>query len=111
MDRGKTIGRTDFSVAVASLGNFPYYLVSNNPKVKTIADITDKDRIAVPAVGVSVQSRFLQYAAAKQWGDKAFNRLDKYTLALTHPDATAALIAGGTELSGHFPIRRFRIRR
>ena len=88
--------------AVASLGNFPYYLVSNNPQVKTIADITDQDRIAVPAVGVSVQSRFLQYAAAKQWGDKEFNRLDKYTLALPHPDATASLIAGGTELSGHF---------
>ncbi len=63
--------------AVASLGNFPYYLVSNNPKVKTIADFTDNDRIAVPAVGVSVQSRFLQYAAAKQWGDKQFNRLDQ----------------------------------
>src|SRR5471032_1380628 len=51
--------------AVASLGNFPYYLLSNNPNVKTIADFTEKDRIAVPAVGVSVQSRFLQYAAAK----------------------------------------------
>jgi NitT/TauT family transport system substrate-binding protein len=51
---------------------------------------------------VSVQSRFLQYAAAKQWGDKEFNRLDKYTIAVPHPDATAALIAGGTELTGHF---------
>jgi NitT/TauT family transport system substrate-binding protein len=87
---------------VASLGNFPYYLLSNNPKVKTIADFTEKDRIAVPAVGVSVQSRFLQYAAAKQWGDKAFDRLDKYTVALPHPDATASLLSGGTELSGHF---------
>ena len=76
--------------------------MSNNPKVKTIADFTEKDRIAVPAVGVSVQSRFLQYAAAKQWGDKEFNRLDKYTIAVPHPDATAALIAGGTELTGHF---------
>lgn len=87
---------------VASLGNFPYYLLSNDPKVKTIADFSDKDRIAVPAVGVSVQSRFLQYAAAKQWGDKAFDRLDKYTVALPHPDATASLLSGGTELSGHF---------
>lgn len=87
---------------VASLGNFPYYLLSNNPKVKTIADLTEKDRIAVPAVGVSIQSRFLQYAAAKQWGDKEFDRLDKYTVALPHPEATAALTSGATELTGHF---------
>ncbi|WP_020203444.1 MULTISPECIES: ABC transporter substrate-binding protein [Cupriavidus] len=87
---------------VASLGNFPYYLVSNNPKVKTIADFTDKDRIALPAVSVSVQSRVLQLAAAKQWGDKEYNRLDKWTVAVPHPDAAAAIISGGTEISGHF---------
>ncbi|PKM34362.1 MAG: nitrate ABC transporter substrate-binding protein [Gammaproteobacteria bacterium HGW-Gammaproteobacteria-12] len=67
-----------------------------------IGPLTEKDRIAVPAVGVSVQSRFLQYAAAKQWGDKEFDRLDKYTVALPHPDATASLLSGGTELTGHF---------
>ncbi|MCI3945273.1 putative ABC transporter, periplasmic substrate-binding protein [Pseudomonas syringae] len=88
--------------AVASLGNFPYYLVSNNPHVKTIADFTEKDRIAVPAVSVSVQSRYLQFAAARLWGDKEYARLDKYTLSLPHPDAAASLIAGGTELTGHF---------
>lgn len=88
--------------AVASLGNFPYYLVSNNPKVKTIADFTEKDRIAVPAVSVSVQSRYLQYASAKLWGDKEYARLDKYTVSLPHPDAAASIIAGGTELTGHF---------
>ncbi|MET0610538.1 MAG: ABC transporter substrate-binding protein [Pseudomonas caspiana] len=88
--------------AVASLGNFPYYLVSNNPKVKTIADFTDKDRIAVPAVSVSVQSRYLQYASAKLWGDAEYARLDKYTVSLPHPDAAASIIAGGTELTGHF---------
>jgi NitT/TauT family transport system substrate-binding protein len=97
----RTKGRQNVK-AVASLGNFPYYLLSNNPKVKTIADFTEKDRIAVPAVGVSVQSRILQYAVAKQWGDQDFARLDKYTVNLPHPDATAALIAGGTEVTGHF---------
>ena len=88
--------------AVASLGNFPYYLVSNNPNVKTIADFTEKDRIAVPAVSVSVQSRYLQYASAKLWGDADYARLDKYTISLPHPDAAASIIAGGTELTGHF---------
>lgn len=87
---------------VASLGNFPYYLVSNNPKVKTIADFGDKDRIAVPAVGVSVQSRVLQLASAKLWGDAQYNKLDKVSIAVPHPDATAAIISGGTEITGHF---------
>ena len=97
----RTHGRQNVR-GVASLGNFPYYLVSNNPKVKSLADLTDKDRIALPAVSVSVQARILQMAVAKQWGDKEFARLDKITQTLPHPDAAAAIIAGGTELSGHF---------
>lgn len=97
----RTKGRQNVR-GVASLGNFPYYLVSNNPKVKTLADLTDKDRIALPAVSVSVQARILQMAVAKQWGDKEFARLDKITQTLPHPDAAAAIIAGGTELTGHF---------
>lgn len=87
---------------VASLGNFPYYLVTNNPAVKTIADFTDKDRIALPAVGVSVQSRVLQLASAQRWGQDQYNKLDKLQVAVPHPDATAAIIKGGTEISAHF---------
>jgi NitT/TauT family transport system substrate-binding protein len=87
---------------VASLGNFPFYLVSNNPAVKTIADFTEKDRIASPAVGVSVQSRLLQLASAKLWGDAQYKKLDANQVALPHPDAAAAVISGGTEISAHF---------
>ncbi|MGE0797654.1 MAG: ABC transporter substrate-binding protein [Lautropia sp.] len=97
----RTVGRQNIK-GVAGLGNFPYYLVSSNPAVKSIADLSEKDRIAVPSVTVSVQSRFLQLAAAKLWGDDQYAKLDKYTVALPHPDATAALLAGGTELNGHF---------
>ncbi len=102
----RTKGRQNVK-GVASLGNFPYYLVSNNPAVKTIADFTDKDRIAVPAVGVSVQSRVLQLASAKLWGDKEFAKLDKISVALPHPDAAAAIIKGGTEITGHFGKQPF----
>jgi len=97
----RTKGRQDVK-GVASLGNFPYYLVTNNPSVKTIADFTDKDRIALPAVGVSVQSRVLQLASAKLWGDKDFNKLDRISVAVPHPDAAAAIIKGGTEITAHF---------
>lgn len=87
---------------IASLGNFPYYLISTNPAVKSIADFGPKDRIALPAVTVSVQARILQMAAAKQWGAAQFKKLDGNTQALPHPDAAAAVIAGGTEINAHF---------
>jgi NitT/TauT family transport system substrate-binding protein len=97
----RTHGRQNVR-GIASLGNFPYYLVSTNPKVKTIADFSDKDRIALPAVTVSVQARILQMAAAKQWGTAQYTRLDRLTQSVPHPDATAAVIAGQTELNSHF---------
>jgi NitT/TauT family transport system substrate-binding protein len=97
----RTAGKQNVK-AIASLGNFPYYLVSTNPKVKTIADFTAADRIALPAVTVSVQARILQMAAAKQWGVGEFKKLDHLTQTLPHPDAAAAIIAGQTEINGHF---------
>jgi NitT/TauT family transport system substrate-binding protein len=97
----RTNGRQNVK-GVASLGNFPYYLVSTNPKVKTIADFSEHDRIALPAVSVSVQARILQMAAARRWGAGEFARLDRLTLALPHPDAAAAVIAGRTEIDSHF---------
>ena len=48
---------------MASPGNFPYYLVSNNPAVKTIADFTDKDRIASPAAT-------LKRLTVRRWGQQ-----------------------------------------
>jgi NitT/TauT family transport system substrate-binding protein len=97
----RTAGRQNVR-GIASLGNFPYYLVTTNPNVKTIADFSDKDRIALPAVTVSVQARILQMAAAKQWGTAQYQRLDRLTQSVPHPDATAAVIAGHTELNSHF---------
>jgi NitT/TauT family transport system substrate-binding protein len=97
----RTAGRQNVR-AVASLGNFPYYLVSTNPAVRSIADFSPKDRIALPAVTVSVQARILQMAAAKQWGKTEFKKLDPITQTVPHPDAAAALIAGKTELNAHF---------
>jgi NitT/TauT family transport system substrate-binding protein len=97
----RTAGRQNVR-GIASLGNFPYLLVSTNPNVKSIADFTDQDRIAVPAVTVSVQARILQMAAARRWGTAEFARLDRLTQSVPHPDATAAVIAGRTEINSHF---------
>ena len=58
-----------------------------NPNVKTIADLTDKDRIAVPTVKISGQAMILQMAAAKRWGFEQYERLDACTVSMAHPDA------------------------
>ncbi len=38
--------------AIAALGSMPNYLLSNNPAVQSVKDLSSKDRIAVPAAGV-----------------------------------------------------------
>jgi len=88
--------------AIASLGSMPNYLLSNRPEVKTLKDFGDKDRIAVPAAGVGFQSRTLQIETAKQFGDANFKKFDDISVSVPHPDATAALIAGGSEINAHF---------
>lgn len=97
----RTKGRQNVK-AIASLGSMPNYLLSNNPAVKTLKDFTPQDRIAVPAAGVGFQSRTLQIETAKVFGNDQYKRFDDYSVSLPHPDATAALIAGGSEISAHF---------
>ncbi|MFJ4247595.1 ABC transporter substrate-binding protein [Pseudomonas sp. NPDC089741] len=88
--------------AIAALGSMPNYLLTNNPNIKTLKDFSDKDRIAVPAAGVGFQSRTLQIETAKEFGDAQFKKFDDISVSLPHPDATAALIAGGSEINSHF---------
>src|SRR5215469_14523254 len=51
----KTRGHQDVK-GVASLNSMPIYLVTVDPEVKTIKDFTAKDRIALPAVKISIQA-------------------------------------------------------
>ncbi|NUU04150.1 ABC transporter substrate-binding protein [Herbaspirillum robiniae] len=97
----RTRGRQNVK-AIASLGSMPNYLLSNNPNVKTLKDFSSKDRIAVPAAGVGFQSRTLQIETARLYGKENYKRFDDITVSLSHPDATAALLAGGSEINAHF---------
>jgi NitT/TauT family transport system substrate-binding protein len=93
--------------AVAALGSLPNYLITNNPKIRTLKDFTEKDRIAVPAAGTGFQSRTLQIESARVFGKDDFKRLDNISVSLPHPDATAALLTGATEVSAHFSSAPF----
>lgn len=84
---------------VVGLNSIPIYFNTRNPAVASIKDITDADRIAVPAIKVSIQAIILQMAAAKAWGEKAANRLDTQTVTLSGNDAYTALTSGQGEIT------------
>jgi NitT/TauT family transport system substrate-binding protein len=103
----KTKGTPQEVRGVSALSSQPFLLNSRNPDVKTIKDFTASDRIAVPAVKVSVQAIMLQMAAAKAYGEKEFAKLDVQTVSLSPPDATIALMGGKSEINAAFSVPPF----
>ncbi len=97
----RTLGQQNVR-ALAALGSLPNYLLSNRPEVRTLRDFTAQDRIAVPAAGVGFQSRVLQIEAARLFGRQDFRHFDHISVSLPHPDATAELVSGATEVTAHF---------
>lgn len=87
---------------VAALGSQPLLLNTINSAVKTIADLSAADKIAVPAVKVSIQAVTLQMAAERLWGEGQYAKLDGLTVSMTHPDGTIALLGGRSEITAHF---------
>jgi NitT/TauT family transport system substrate-binding protein len=97
----RTRGNLDVR-GVGALNSMPLYLVTRNSNVKTISDFRDSDRIALPAVKVSVQAVLLQMAAEQAFGAGQQNRLDALTVTMSHPDAMQALLSGQSEIDAHF---------
>ena len=97
----RTKGNLDVK-AVAALNSMPLFLNTRNPAVKTLRDFTEKDKIALPAVKVSIQAVTLQMAAEKAFGEGQQNKLDALTVSMSHPDAQTALLSGASEITAHF---------
>ena len=103
----KTHGTANEVKAVGTVSNGAMVLYTINPNVKSIADFTDKDRIAVPSVRISFNAMMLEMAAEKQWGDP--HKLDHLTVGLGHPDAVAAMSAGYGQatITAHIGVQPF----
>jgi len=87
---------------VAALSSMPNLLVSRNPAVKTIKDFTEKDRIAMAGAGSSVQTTYLQMAAAKEFGIENYKKLNPLMVNLPHPEGLRALLSGQGEVNAQF---------
>jgi NitT/TauT family transport system substrate-binding protein len=97
--------RTKGGVGVKGVGNIcdgNLWLNTQNPKIKSIRDFTDKDRIAVPSLKISGAAIYLQMQAEKEWGPGQHTRLDHLMVAMSHPDAVTALLNPSHEVRTHF---------
>lgn len=90
--------------AVSALATLPYALNTNDASIKTIDDLARCKKIAVPSVKVSAQAVTIQMAAAKAYGIKEFARYDQYTISMSPPDSTIALLSGSAEVACNFAV-------
>lgn len=80
------------------LSSSPVALVTNQTHIKSLKDLTTKDRIALPQPG-SVQHILLSMAAEKELGDS--RRFDNQLVTLNHPEGMSALLAK-KDITAHF---------
>lgn len=90
--------------ALAPTSDAPMFLVTVDPKIKSLRDYTDKDKIALPSVKVSINAMVLQMAAEKLFGNGNHEKLDAYTVGVPHPDAAGMLRSRQSEVKSHFGI-------
>jgi NitT/TauT family transport system substrate-binding protein len=103
----RTKGTANEVKGISALASMPITLSTKNPNVKSIRDFTDKDRIAVPSVNVSFQAMLLQMAAAKEWGNDSYKKLDHLTVGLGQMDAVAAMAQPNHEVNSDFATPPF----
>jgi NitT/TauT family transport system substrate-binding protein len=87
---------------VAALNDMPVELVVANPKIKSIKDFGPQDKIAVTTVKISTQALLLEMAAAKEFGEENYEKLDSLTVSMPHPDALTALLSNSGGITAHF---------
>src|SRR3954465_13758842 len=106
----KTRGTANEVKGVMGLNAAPLMLLVRDPAIKSLKDFKENHRIALPAVKVSNQAIILQMAAAKEFGEAKYAELDKLTVSMSHPDATAAMLGGAAEITANFSSAPFQYR-
>lgn len=98
----KTLGTSQAVKGVSAVVTMTAYLNTRNPKVKSLKDFTEADRIAVPGIKTSANAIILEFGAAKVFGPENYAKLDPLTVSMPYPEAVQAMLAGSTGIDSHF---------
>jgi NitT/TauT family transport system substrate-binding protein len=85
--------------AISALVTLPFMITSNDPEIRTIADLGKCRKIPVPSVRVSSPAVLVEMAAAQLYGMKDFAHFDAATVTMSPADATVALLSGSGDIN------------
>jgi len=97
----KAEGASEIS-GIGALVSMPMYLNTRNPRVKTIKDFGEGDRIGVAGIKSSYQAMLIQMAAAEAFGFENYAKLDSLTVAISNPNGVIAMANQKSEINSHF---------
>jgi NitT/TauT family transport system substrate-binding protein len=89
---------------IATMVDSPIFLMTVDPRIQSLKDFGEGDRIAVSAVKVTMQALFLNLAAAREWGWDARFKLDPLAVSMSHPMSIQALRTGRMEVKNYAAI-------
>lgn len=101
----KTRGNADVKL-VCAISSMPLLLNTRAPNVKTVADFSEKNRIALAGIKTSNHAVLLAMATEKAFGEGKHGKFDPITIAFSHPDGMAAMLSGN-EIDSHFTAPPF----
>lgn len=103
----KTKGRDQEVRMLSSISMEPLILTTVRPGLKSMRDLTPKDRIAVPAIKTSMNAMLLDMAEDKEVGHGKETFVDTLEVPFSHADAVVALLSGKSTITGHMATMPF----
>jgi NitT/TauT family transport system substrate-binding protein len=98
--RDKTLGRNTVKGMMA-IADTPIYFNTVDPRIRSVRDFQETDRIAMTAGRGTQHALVLQMAAAREFGWDQRARFDALAVSMAHPDGVVALLSGGAVVRTH----------
>jgi NitT/TauT family transport system substrate-binding protein len=96
----KTVGQNSVKGMMA-IADSPIYFNTTDPRIKSVKDFQDTDRIAMTAGKGTQHAVILQMAAASAFGWENREKLDALAVGISHPDGVVGLLSGGGSFRTH----------
>lgn len=96
----KTVGRSVVKGMMA-ICDSPIYFNTIDPRIQSIRDLGENDRLAMAAGRGSQHSLVLEMATAKEFGWEQRRKFETLAVSMAHADGVAALLSGGGVIRTH----------